>query len=203
MKVGIYSFVLGVFIVGMAQGQTPPDPNDPQVLLRNRLGAVVKVLENNEMDLATKEIRINRLVQPLFDFELMSYLTLGKRRWSTMSSLQRKRFLELFVARLKASYRDKLSMYSGEQLVYKPAIRSGTRIQIPTELVTQEKSTSILYKMHEKKNRGWRIYDVEVQGVSLITTYRVQFKEVLSQGSIESLLQKLEQPEDKEVSAQP
>ncbi len=203
MKAGIYSFMLGVFVAGMAQGQTPPDPNDPEVLLRNRLSAVVKVLENSEMDLATKEIRINRLVQPLFDFELMSYLTLGKRQWLRMSSLQRKRFLELFVARLKASYRDKLTLYSGERIVYKTARRSGTRIQIPTELVTQEKSTSILYKMHEKKNRGWRIYDVEVQGVSLITTYRVQFKEVLSQGSIESLLQKLKQPEAKEVSAQP
>ena len=64
---------------------------------------------------------------------------------------------------------------------------------------------SVVYKMHIAPNRkqGWRIYDVEVQGVSLIKTYRSQFAEVLSKGSIEDLLQKLEQPAGEEVPAQP
>jgi phospholipid transport system substrate-binding protein len=194
MQLGILSLMMGV-VMGAVGTQPGPDPNDPEALLKDRLAAVIRILENDELDLAAKEAGINRLVQTVFDFELMSYLTLGKKQWTQMSPAQRKRFVELFVARLKASYRDKLSMYSGEKIVYKPPLRKGTKIQIPTELVTPDQHLTILYKMYEKRKRGWKIYDVEVQGVSLITTYRVQFKEVLSQGTLEDLLQKLkEQP---------
>jgi len=205
MKVGISSLVLGLFWVGMAGAQPGPDPNDPEVLLKNKLAAVVRILADDEQDLATKETRINNLLQPIFDFELMSYLTLGKTQWSKMTPPERKRFVELFVARLKDSYRDKLSMYSGEKIVYKPPLRAGTKIQIPTEVVSQEQPVSVIYKMHvnPKRKKGWRIYDVEVQGVSLIKTYRSQFGEVLSKGSIEDLLQKLEEPVGEEVPAQP
>lgn len=177
------------------------DPNDPEVLLKSKLKTVLEVLQNNKLDLAAKEKELNRIVHPLFDFNLMSYLTLGKSNWAKMAPSQRSRFTELFVARMKDSYRDKLAMYSDQVLVYKPATRKGNKIQIPTELVGQDQTVAVLYKMHQnpKKKQGWKLYDVEIQGVSLVKNYRSQFTEVLNKGTIQDLLEKLEKPITKEA----
>ncbi|MBW1695001.1 MAG: ABC transporter substrate-binding protein, partial [Deltaproteobacteria bacterium] len=70
------------------------------------------------------------------------------------------------------------------------------KIHIPTGLVSKDNSISMLYKFY-KSNYGWKIYDVEIQGVSIVSTYRAQFKEVLGNGTIDDLLLKLEKPENK------
>ena len=182
---------------------TPAIKQGPEALLRVTLDRTLAVLKEKELSLAEKEERINKIVTPIFDFDLMSFLTLGKSQWTSMTDQQRSRFTQLFVKHLKDSYRDKLAMYSDQALIYKPAKHEDSRIQIPTELVAEEQTVSILYKMrnNEKKGKGWQLYDIEVQGVSLIKTYRSQFSEVLSKGTVQDLLDKLAEPPKEESTA--
>ena len=93
--------------------------------------------------------------------------------------------------RLKASYLEKLSLYSDEKIVYKATIKVGKKIRIPTDLISKGSKISMLYKLYKAKN-GWRIYDIEIQGVSIIRTYRSQFDQVLRKGTFNDLLLELE-----------
>lgn len=205
MKKLVLACCLEGYLAGIAGAAVPTEIQDPEVLLKATLERVLEVMQNQEFTVEDKEVRINRIVTPVFDFDLMSYFALGKTQWGKMTALQRQRFTKLFIERLKDSYRDKLALYTDEKIVYKPSVRKGNKIQIPTELITKDKSISVIYKLYnnKKSQQGWRIYDIEVQGVSLIKTYRSQFVEVLSKGTIEDLLKKLEEPLSEEAPAQP
>jgi phospholipid transport system substrate-binding protein len=66
-------------------------------------------------------------------------------------------------------------------------------IHIPMELMSREKEIDVLYKLRKVRKR-WKIYDVEIQGVSILLTYRSQFDDILRTGSVEELIARLEEP---------
>ena len=80
-------------------------------------------------------------------------------------------------------------------MVFKPAVTKDKKVQIPTEVVSKDKSLAIVYHLYQS-DKMWRIYDVEIEGISIVRTYRSQFDEVLSKGTVEDLLRQLEKPQD-------
>lgn len=169
------------------------DANDPNEVLQIKWDAVAKVLQSKEIDQASKEKIIDTIVSPLFDFELMSKLALGKTNWSKLTPSQFETFSQLFVKRLKDAYREKILLYKDETATLGSAIQKKNAVQIPMLLVSGDKNITILYKLR-KVDDGWKIYDVEIQGVSIVLTYRSQFTDTLRHGSFEELLSQLEKP---------
>lgn len=162
-------------------------------LLKENLTAVFAVLADERLSPEVMKTEIERIVNPMFDFALMAKLTLGRKYWPDLSADQRARFTTLFVERLRASYLDRLTLYTDETVQYEPAVAVKEKVQIPTYLVSKEDRISILYKFFNS-SAGWRIYDLEVQGVSIIRSYRSQFYEFLKTGSFDDLLARLGQP---------
>jgi phospholipid transport system substrate-binding protein len=189
----------------------PNYPNDPNELLRTRWHAVISVLQNKDIDHKAKEKQVGKIVSQVFDFQLMAKLALGRKHWPKLTEPQRERFTLLFAERLKTSYREKIALYTDEKVLFKPALqkkKKGT-IHIPMELIGKDKKVAMLYKLRKtdvslKVKAGqayktivvkrWKIYDVEIQGVSILLTYRAQFDDILRTGSVEDLLAKLEPP---------
>ena len=186
--------VLGLLIISSAV--LADDQRDAEALLKNKIDAAIEVLKKKETDMQVKNEKILEIVSPIFDFPLMAKLALGREFWPRLSEEEKKKYTVLFTERLKVSYLQKLSLYTDEEVVYKMAVRDGRKIHIPTELISKGEIISMLYKMYESR-QGWKIYDVEIQGVSIISTYRSQFKEILANGTIDDLLLKLEKPENK------
>lgn len=177
------------------------DPNDPKELLAAKWDAVIKVLQTQDMDPKVKEKIIDRIVSPMFDFPLMAQLALGRTHWPKLDSAQREKFIRLFVARLKAFYLEKTTLYKNEKAVLKPGVPKKNTIQIPMTLISDDGETTILYKLYKtdeqsksKANARWRIYDIEIEGVSILLTYRAQFDDILRRGSVQNLLSQLEKP---------
>ena len=84
-----------------------------------------------------------------------------------------------------------MNLFSDEKVVFQPPIIANEKkVQIPTVLISKEKKYSMQYKMAKTKN-GWRIYDIEIEGVSLLHTYRSQYNSILEKGEIEDLLTKM------------
>jgi phospholipid transport system substrate-binding protein len=166
-------------------------------LLENKVDAAIAVLQKKDLDHEEKNKQIIEIVTPLFDFPLMAKLSLGRKYWPDLVNEKRQRFIELFTERLKASYLDKLTLYTDEKVVFKTPVQEKRKIKIQTELISKNNTISMLYKFHESTN-SWLIYDIEIQGVSIISTYRSQFDQALSKGTIDDLLIKLEQPEQPE-----
>ena len=178
-----------------ADNKDPNDPNDPEELLRNKWDAVVLVLQNKEIDQKDKEKKISKIVTPIFEFTLMAKLSLGRKHWPKLDAQQREIFTQLFSERLKRSYWIKIALYKDETLLFKPTEKKKSTYYIPTELIYKDKKVAILYKLR-KVEKSWKIYDVEIQGVSVLLTYRSQFDEILSHGTVKELLSRLEKPPD-------
>ena len=177
-----------------AKWETPiKDANDPNEVLQVKWNAVAKVLQSKDIDQASKEKIIDTIVSPIFDFALMSKLALGKTNWSKLTPSQYETFSQLFVKRLKDAYREKILLYKDEKATIGSAIQNKNAVQIPMLLVSGDKDITILYMLRKAEN-GWKIYDVEIQGVSIILTYRSQFTDTLSHGSFEELISQLEKP---------
>ena len=168
----------------------PNYPAGPNELLRLKWDAIISVLE---IDQEAKDKQIDKIVSPIFDFVLMAKLSLGREHWPKLTAPQRERFTQLFIARLKTSYREKIMLYTDEEALFKPAVHDKKTIQIPMELISGDKKIVILYKLR-KAGKRWKIYDVEIQGVSILLTYRSQFDDILRKGTVEELLARLEEP---------
>jgi phospholipid transport system substrate-binding protein len=177
------------------------DPNNPNELLAAKWNAVLKVLQAKDLDQETKGRIMDKIVSPVFDFPLMGQLALGRTHWPKLDSTQREKFIRLFVERLKVLYLEKTALYTDEKVTLKPGVQKKNTIQIPMVLISKDKELSVLYKLHKldeqgksKVNMPWKIYDVEIEGVSILLTYRSQFDDILRRGTINDLLSHLEKP---------
>ena len=202
-KVNWNGFWLRLFCAGLiflvasqlvnADNKDPNDPNDPEKLLRNKWDAVVLILQKKDIDNKVKETKINKIVSPIFDFPLMAKLSLGRKNWPKFSPTQRDKFTRLFTDRIKNSYCEKIALYKDEKVLFKPKVQKKKTTYIPSELRYNDKKVAILYKLRKVEKR-WKIYDVEIQGVSILLTYRSQFDEILRRGTVKDLLSRLEKP---------
>lgn len=178
---------------GKKEPEDPNYPNDPNELIRTKWNAVISVLRNKDLDQEARIKKINKIVSPIFDFPLMAKLALGREHWPKLTKAQQEKFTKLFVERLKTSYREKIALYTNEEVLFKPAEKKRSTICIPMELTSKDKKIAILHKLR-KVDKRWKIYDVEIQGISILLTYRSQFDDILSKGTVEELLSRLAEP---------
>ncbi len=187
---------IAVMILLISQVGWSDDRNAAKELLVTKIESALSILQQKDLVQQEKNKQVTAIVEPLFDFNLMAKLALGRKYWPDLSEKNKKKFVDLFVKRLKATYVDKLALYTNEKVIYGSPVQSGIKIQVPTKVISKSKNYSMLYKLYKSSN-GYRIYDIEIEGVSLISTYRSQFNDILSKGTIDDLLVKLEKPENK------
>ena len=185
-----------VIILLISQAAWSNDKNAAKELLVSKIDAALAVLQKKDLVQQEKNKKVIKIVEPMFDYNLMAKLTLGRKYWPGLSEKNKEKFTELFVDRLKSTYVDKLSLYTNEKVDYETPVQNGIKIQIPTKVISKDKNFTMLYKLY-RSSSGWKIYDIEIEGVSLISTYRSQFNDILSKGTIDDLLSKLEKPETK------
>jgi len=144
-----------------------------------------------------KTEKLFAIFDSIFDYTLMSQLSLGGKQWASLSSSKQTEFTKLFEMKLKTSYMEKLDLYTDEKIVIKNLEKiKDTRIHLTTHLMKNSEVYEIIYKFYKDKNNSWMIYDVDILGVSIIQTYRTQFADILTKDSFDSLLDKLKQPDE-------
>jgi phospholipid transport system substrate-binding protein len=194
--------VLGVLMVGQTIMADAPKPveQSAEEMIRTTVGAVISLLQRKDIDPNARNVKITKIVTRIFDFPLMAKLALGRKNWTRLTAGQQNKFTQLFVEHLKQSCREKLMLYTDEKVVFKPAItqKKKTQIEIPTELISKDKKILIVYKLH-KHDKRWKVYDIVVQGVSTIVTYRSQLDEMLRNNSVEQFLTQLQESLTKPV----
>jgi len=190
MKVLLYG-VFGLLLLSPAVAAD--DPSAAEQYLKNNLDAVFTVLQKKDLTQQDKNSEVVEIVTPMFDFQLMAKLSLGKKYWPDLSQDQKERFTELFIERLRRSYLNKLTAYTDEKVVYESPLVVKKKVHVPTQLISKGNKISMLYKLYPSSN-SWKIYDIEIQGVSIIRSYRSQFSEILQKGTFDELLQKMQEP---------
>jgi phospholipid transport system substrate-binding protein len=158
-----------------------------------RINAVIDHIRDKNFDKKTRNEKIIAAISPMFDFSQMAKLSMGKKNWSRMNPPQRQEFNELFVIRLQESYLEKLDLYTDEEVVVEQAELVKKRIHVRSHLVANDDKIEMIYKFYKKRDQGWKVYDVEILGVSIVQTYRSQFAGILKNQTIDDLLKKLRQ----------
>jgi phospholipid transport system substrate-binding protein len=166
------------------------EKDDVRDLLKTKIDTVVVLLQDKMVNKAHRNEQIVAIVTPIFDYQTMAKLSLGKKYWPKLSQEKQAAFSDLFTVRLQDSYLSKLDIYSDEKVHYGDPQAKGKTIHVPSTLISKGNSISMLYKFYHSAE-GWKIYDVVIGGVSVIQTYRSQFSEVLNEGTIDDLLEKL------------
>jgi phospholipid transport system substrate-binding protein len=187
MKVWLY---VGLGLLLMSRPVVADEKIAAEEFLKNNLDAVFAVLQKKDLTLQAKNSEVVEIVTPMFDFALMAKLSLGRKYWPDLTQDKKDRFTELFVKRLRKSYLDKLTTYTDEKIIYESPVAVKKKIHIPTHLISKGKKISMLYKLYPSNN-VWKIYDIEIQGVSIIRSYRSQFREILQKGTFDDLLQRM------------
>lgn len=188
MKVWLYA-VFGLLL--LSRPVVADKKIDAEEFLKSNLDAVFAVLQKKDLAPQAKNNEVVEIVTPMFNFALMAKLSLGRKYWSDLTQDKKDRFTELFVKRLRKSYLDKLTTYTDEEIIYEPPVEVKKKIHIPTSLISKGKKISMLYKLYPSSNI-WKIYDIEIQGVSIIRSYRSQFREILQKGTFDDLLQRMQ-----------
>ncbi len=191
--------LVGALLLGHA-ALANPSLLGPRDTVEQTTQAVVDTLDANidqlQSDPSAVEALIAEIVLPRFDFELMSRFVLG-RHWRSADDAQQRAFIEAFQKLLIRTYAKALSEYDG-QAVEIPA----QRIADDSERVTVKSSiqrsngpaVSVDYALWKRAD-GWKVFDVTVEGVSLVQNYRAQFDDVVRSDGIDQLIERIRQKE--------
>jgi len=159
----------------------------PTDTVKDSVEEVMNVLKTSAANDLKKE-HIRNIIGRMFDFSSMSKATLGKN-WEKLDKDQREEFIRLLRSMLENAYINKILGYTNEKAVFiKERALSETRVEVQSNLITGNTEIPMHYRMLRMNDR-WKVYDVIIEGVSLIKNYRTQFREILAKQSPEELLQ--------------
>ncbi len=154
-------------------------------------GTIDNVLEVLGTDVEDKPAQIAEVIKPRFDFEKMAQLTLHKH-WDSQSPEDKKEFVRLFSKILEKTYITKISLYSSPKVEYVRERQRGGKAEVDTNVIVNGSAIKVCYRMYQTGGE-WKIYDVNVEGVSLVRNYRNQLTGILKTNSFTNLLNTLEQ----------
>ena len=136
-----------------------------------------------------KEKKLWSIASSFFDFSELSRRTLGKS-WGKLNSDQQKEFTDLFSTLLGNLYLDRILSYSDEKVVFSKEKKRKNKAIVYSKIIQDTRKIPIDYRVI-LKNGEWKVYDVLVEGVSLVKNYRSQFKDILMKKDPEYLLKVL------------
>lgn len=159
--------------------------------MEKNINQTIHILQTSNKNIESIAKEIFTMFDSIFDYHLMAQLSLSKK-YKTLSPSQQKEFDVAFEKNLKRSFTDKLHLYKDETMKVLGGQRTkANRYNLKTSIILDGKIHYITFKFHEF-NQDWKIYDVDILGISVIQTYRSQFADIISQEGFEKLLQKLE-----------
>ncbi|MGD9870128.1 MAG: phospholipid-binding protein MlaC [Thauera sp.] len=190
--------LLCMMFAGILSASAATDVKAPDVLVKDVTNEVLEIVRADKAIQSGDTQRVIELVDakvlPHFDFRRMTMLAVG-RDWRQATPEQQDRLTEAFRTLLVRTYSNALTQYRDQRIEFRPSrfASADTRVQIRTEVIqTGAQPVGIDY-MLEKRDQGWKVFDVIVAGVSLVTNYRSSFGQEISRGGIDGLIKSLEE----------
>lgn len=192
MKPSVLSVVLSLCVAWTGVLSAAPSAEDVVRSTADEVIAKVRAGGGAKIDQTRLNGLIDEMVVPHFDFLRMSRWVLGKH-WRRADDGQQTQFVDEFRKLLVRTYAQALAEYTGDQITYHPvqAASDADRVMVKTEIERPSgASIPITYRMHNK-DATWKVYDVAVDGVSLVSTYRGSFANEIKKNGLDSLINDL------------
>ena len=187
-------FVLLVSISLFAFFPPVTQAGEPTEQVKQTVDAVIKILNNKELKKPEKQserrLKIRETVEKRFDFEEMAKRSLALH-WKNRTPQEQKEFVSLFSDLIEDTYIRKIERYEDEKVTYTEEKTDGSYATVRTKIITtKEIEIPVDYKIF-KKEQKWEVYDIIIEGVSLVNNYRTQFNQIIRSGSYEELVTRL------------
>jgi phospholipid transport system substrate-binding protein len=184
-------FFLGAFSIYFALSSYGANAGEATNQVKAGINSVLNILRDpnlkNHDQKSSRRIRLRNAIGKQFDFNEMSQRSLAQQ-WRKRSSEERTEFIELFSILMEKSYIRKIESYTDEVVQYTKEKIDENFAQVETVIITKRKQeVPITYRLH-KVNKKWWVYDVVVKGISLISTYRQQFRSIIRKSSYDGLV---------------
>jgi phospholipid transport system substrate-binding protein len=189
--------VLSLVLVLPAAAGVPSDH------LKAQIDRVLRTLEDPDLKregrARDRRVAVRRIANEIFDFGETARRSLG-RHWQPRTPAERDEFVRLFSDLLERSYISRVELYGGEKIQYLGDSTQGDQATVQTKLLTKSGSEiPIEYRMHRRGER-WLVYDVIIEGVSLVANYRTQFNKIIQTSSYQELVRKMKTKQEEQSS---
>lgn len=194
VMIGVVGFCLS-FGAEVAQALAGP-PTDS---MKGTIDEVLRIVRDKELKQTTKaeerRSQLEKVVAERFDYHEMSRRALGAP-WNQLSDKEKQEFVSLFQTLLTSTYAEKVESYSGEGVQYLNERTEKDYAEVRTKILSGKTEIPLDYRLI---NHGadWRVYDVVVDGVSMVNNYRGQFMKILRASSYPDLVEQLRKKSDK------
>jgi len=182
----IFFLVFGMTLPGLA--------GEPTDQIKQTTDKILSIITNPALKPSSKtaerEKLIRQAVDERFDWEEMARRALATH-WAKRTLEERKEFVRLFADLLERTYKKKVEDYSGEKVLYEGETKDGDYATVKVKIVSKKnKDIPVEYRL-KKEGNDWFVYDVSIEGVSLVNNYRTQFNSIIVQSSYENLIKRL------------
>jgi phospholipid transport system substrate-binding protein len=172
----------------------------PLDTVEGHVNEVLKVLRDpalqGEANKEAKQEKIEAIAGEMFDYVALSRLTLG-RNWRKFNGDQKKEFVQLYRSILEKAYLDRILAYTDEKVTFdKETMLSEKKAEVQTHILTKSVEIPIFYRVYLKDGK-WKVYDVIIEGISLVKNYRTQFREIMANNPPEEVLEILRKKTEK------
>jgi len=172
--------------------------------LRSQIDRVLKIMDDPDMkkDAQSKERRaaVRKVADEIFDFQETAKRSLA-RHWQPRTSAEQAEFVRLFADLLERSYISRIELYGGEKIAYLGDSQDGDQSMVRTRIITKSGTeVPVDYRMLKRAER-WLVYDVIIEGVSLVANYRTQFNKIIQTSSYAELVRKMKVKQDEFIEA--
>ena len=170
------------------------DIEDINSMVKKKVAVIFDLLGKQDIEKNERNEKIVGELNEIMDFQLAAYLSLGKH-WKKISKTQKKEFVETFQQYINNYIVEKIDLYTNQKIdIGDSKIVKKGRAELEIGILSGGETLQVNFKLRKNKKKEWRVYDVDIEGVSLITTFRSQFSGVLKNSSFEELLEKLKNP---------
>lgn len=171
----------------------------PTDAMKATVDEVLRIVRDNELKHPNKATErrhmLEQVVEARFDYQEMSRRALGAP-WNSLSDQEKQEFVALFRTLLTNSYADKIETYSGEGVQYLNERMEKEYAEVRTKVLSGKTEIPLDYRLINKAN-DWRVYDVVVDGISLVNNYRGQFTKIIKSSSYADLVEQLRKKSEK------
>ena len=172
--------VAAVFIVFITCLATTTFAEEPLKIIETRVGRIVAILGDKSLPEDVKVKKLEKAADDTFDYVYLSKMTLG-RYWLKLDDSQRTEFVDLYRQLLEKNYMGQLLKYTDEKVVFdRQTMLSDTKAEVDSNVVSSDKKIPITYRLI-RRDGDWKVYDLVIEGISLVSNYRTQFNDILSQ----------------------
>jgi len=166
----------------------------PRGVIETTVNEIIHVLEareNTKIITAKDREAIRHTVEGRFDYTTMASRSLGKP-WKELENAERIHFTEIFRELLERSYGNRLNDYKGQKVVFEDAELKNDKARVKSMVIDGTRETPVEYRLHQT-DAGWQVYDIRIEGTSMVRTFYQDFQSTLESGGYPNLVKTLEE----------